>query len=304
MESLDQLLIEYRNTEGVGSAKSLPDFLRASGIEGSKLPATRQGIAEIYFLYSFSPANPITQFLTNDSRSARVEMKLRDLPADVGQATANNLKVLAESRFPDSAVEIGGMGAVIHIIHHEISSDLIFGFWNALAIIILILTIVFRSLRWSLVAAIPNLVPPILLLGFLAVTKTPIKPGVAIIFSIALGLAFNNTLFALNRLRTLRTKTKPMPVEKTFYYEANPCMVSTLVVMMGFSVFMFSYFSLNRTFGICMIVAILAGVLGDLIFLPALLKMAPWLLTMEIPFFGRLRDKFENRIREKATEKI
>jgi hypothetical protein len=60
--------------------------------------------------------------------------------------------------------------------------------------------------------------------------------------------------------------------------EGNPCLVATLVVMMGFSVFLFSYFDLNRTFGACMLVSILGGLLGDLIFLPALLKTAPWLL--------------------------
>ncbi|MFK9326078.1 hypothetical protein ACJEKX_24175, partial [Escherichia coli] len=57
---------------------------------------------------------------------------------------------------------------------------------------------------------------------------------------------------------------------------------STLVVMMGFSVFSFSYFEINRTFGECMIIAILAGILGDLIFFPALLRRFPGLLTWPI----------------------
>jgi hypothetical protein len=48
---------------------------------------------------------------------------------------------------------------------------------------------------------------------------------------------------------------------------------------MGFSVFLFSYFELNRTFGACMLVSILAGLLGDLVFLPAVLRAAPWLLA-------------------------
>src|ERR1700733_7778956 len=69
-----------------------------------------------------------------------------------------------------------------------------------------------------------------------------------------------------------------LPVAKTFHLEGNPCLVATLVVMMGFSVFLFSYFELNRTFGACMLVSIVAGILGDLVFLPALLKSAPWLL--------------------------
>jgi uncharacterized protein len=170
------------------------------------------------------------------------------------------------------------MGAVVHVIHNEISRELIFGFWQALFLIVILLALIFRSPRWALVAAVPNLIPPVVLLGFLAMTHTPIKPGVAIIFSIALGLAFTNTVYAMNRLRSLRRPGRRLPVVKTFHLEGNPCLVSTLVVMMGFSVFLFSYFELNRTFGACMLVSIVAGLVGDLVFLPALLKSAPWLL--------------------------
>jgi predicted RND superfamily exporter protein len=171
------------------------------------------------------------------------------------------------------------MGAVVHLIHNEISHDLIFGFWQALILIVILLMLIFRSLRWALVAAVPNLILPVLLLGYLAMTHTPIKPGVAIIFSIALGLAFTNTVYALNRMRELMKPGRRLPVARTFYLEGNPCLVATLVVMMGFSVFMFSYFELNRTFGTCMIVSILAGLLGDLAVLPAMLRAWPWLLS-------------------------
>ncbi len=51
--------------------------------------------------------------------------------------------------------------------------------------------------------------------------------------------------------------------------------------MMGFSVFLFSYFELNRTFGACMLVSLVAGLLGDLVFLPAMLKAAPALLEKQ-----------------------
>ena len=170
------------------------------------------------------------------------------------------------------------MGAIVHLIHDEISHELIFGFWQALLIAVILLGLVFKSARWALVASLPNLIPPIALLGYLSLTQTPIKPGIAIIFSIALGLAFNNTVYGLNRLRALRTSTRPLPVRKAFYLEANPCLVSTLIMMFGFSVFMFSYFSLNRTFGICMIVSILAGVIGDLVFLPGMISIFPRLL--------------------------
>jgi predicted RND superfamily exporter protein len=279
---MDHLLQDLRAMDGVGTAQSLPDFLRVPGLNDGQLPATRKAVAETYFLFGLSELNPLARYMTPDNRAARIEMKIHDLPSDQIHALLSRLNSRVHAEFSESEVQIGGMGAIVHTIHDELSHESIFGFWQALLLIVGLLAIVFRSLRWALVAAIPNLVPPVVLLGYLAVTHTPIKPGVAIIFSIALGLAFTNTVYALNRLRELRKAGKPLPLNKTFYLESNPCLVSTLVVMMGFSVFLFSYFELNRTFGACMLVSILAGILGDLIFLPALLKAAPWMLQGKV----------------------
>jgi predicted RND superfamily exporter protein len=278
---LDRLVAQIRTIKGVGTAQSIPDFLRTSGAgtDGlTPLPKSRSAIAEIYFLYSLSSHNPLRNYLTDDGRSARISVKLHDLPANYAQSLVDHLRERTHVEFPESRTQIGGLGATVHLIHYELSKDLIFGFWQAMFIIVILLAVIFRSLRWALVACIPNLVPPIALLGYLALTQTPIKPGVAIIFSIALGLAFNNTVYLMNRMRSLMRKGQALPVTKTFYLEGNPCLVSTLIVMVGFSVFMFSYFSLNQTFGACMVVSIFAGIIGDLVLLPALLKMYPFLL--------------------------
>lgn len=276
---LDKLTADLKLIRGVGSAISLPDFLKASRLHSNPLPQTRQAIAETYFLYSLSSTNPLAMYLTADNRSARIQLRIHDLPANQAESLLRRLRHRVIKEFPKSHVTLGGMGAMAHVVNDEISKELIFGFWHALGLIIILLTLIFRSPRWAVVAAAPNLIPPVILLGYLALTHTPIKPGVAIIFSIALGLAFTNTVYAMNRLRALMKKGGRLPVAKAFYLEGNPCLVATLVVMMGFSVFMFSYFDLNRTFGTCMLISIAAGILGDLIFLPAVLKLAPWLLT-------------------------
>lgn len=279
LRELDRLVQEFRQTPGVGSAMSLPDFIHpVEHLQHPILANSSKALSEIFFLYSFSEKDPIDNFLTDQKSSVRISLRLHDLKSDEMQRLVQQLQQKTQSRFPRFTVEAGGMGAIVHLIHDELSHELIFGFWQALLIAVILLGLVFKSARWALVASLPNLIPPIALLGYLSLTQTPIKPGIAIIFSIALGLAFNNTVYGLNRLRALRTSTRPLPVRKAFYLEANPCLVSTLIMMFGFSVFMFSYFSLNRTFGICMIVSILAGVIGDLVFLPGMISIFPRLL--------------------------
>lgn len=277
---LDALESKLRTLPGVGSVMGLPDLVMAANLSTTRLPASRSATAEVLFLYSMSAESPVKNFLSTDAASTRVSIRTRDLPADQLQTLVGQIKSEAESFFPGNEVRVGGMGATIHSLNNALSKELIFGFWHAMGVILVLLIVVFRSLRWALVACLPNLVPPAVLLGFLAITQTPIKPSVAIIFSIALGMAFNNTIYFLGRLKHMQKNSpnKTLNVEKTLWLEGNPCLIASLTLIAGFSVFMISYFAMNRVFGFYMLLSMLAALVGDLILLPTLIKSCPWLL--------------------------
>ena len=117
-------------------------------------------------------------------------------------------------------------------------------------------------------------------MGFLAALKVPIKPGIAIIFSISLGMAFDNTVYVLGRLKEmLKARSRErLPIGRVVAEETNPCLVASLCLFVGFSIFLFSYFPVNKMFGAFMLISIAAGILGDLVWLPSLIQRYPWLL--------------------------
>lgn len=284
LSQLDQLSEDLRSFEGVGSVVGLPDLVAAANINHSRLPASRSSTAEIFFLYSLADNSPLKNFLNADASNTRLSVRTQDLPGNQLEALVKKIETQVNQRFPKMTIAVTGMGSTIHHLNNELSHELIFGFWQSMAAICLVLMFVFRSLRWALIACIPNLVPPAALLGFLAVSETPIKPSVAIIFSIALGLAFNNTVYLLERLRAIqkRSNSRELEIEKTLWREGNPCLISSMTLLAGFSVFMASHFAMNRIFGFYMLLSMLAGLVGDLILLPTLLKSCPWLLTSVI----------------------
>lgn len=281
LAQLDDLVHRYRHYPGVGSAVGLPDLLAASNLTHTRLPASKASTAEILFLYSLSDQSPLKNFLSTDSSRTRIAIRAKDLPSNELNQLVAKFKRDARRSFPGFIVTATGMGSTIHALNNQLSKELIFGFWQSMFAIFVILIFVFRSVRWSFVACIPNLVPPAVLLGFLAISQTPIKPSIAIIFSIALGLAFNNTVYFLERLRGIQrnSRLQRLDVEKALWLEGNPCLISSLTLLAGFSVFLVSYFAMNRTFGFYMVLSMVAGLVGDLILLPTLLKSCPWLLT-------------------------
>lgn len=271
LKNLRAAIKESRKVDGVGSVLGVTDFFTG------EIPATQAGVAEDYFLYTLSPANPLKAFVDNEQKSARVAIRLRDLSSEKVDLVRAELRGIFAKHLPEMSLSEAGVAVAAHTVNRELARELVFGFWQSLVVIGLLLVFVFRSFRWALMACLPNLVPPAILAGALAITQTPVKPSVALIFSIALGLAFNNTVYLLTRLRRLQSEKNLsfLPLRRTLLEEGNPCLSESVLMFAGFLIFTASDFQLNQTLGAYMVLSIVAGALADLVFLPAVLKVFP-----------------------------
>jgi len=281
LHKLDAFAKKMRAHEFVGSVMGPQDLLRAAGrVQGRDLASSRAEAAEYAFLYSMGENDVFKSFVTVDGKAARLNLRLHDIPADKMKNFVAEVKAEAEGIFPGFTVTPAAMATTVHELNNELCFELIYGFWQALLAISIVLCCVFRSVRWTIAAALPNLVPVIVLLGALSIFGTPVKPGIALIFSIALGISFDNTVYLLGRLRLLRDRSKhgDINVMKAWYQEGNLCLFSSIALAAGFMVFLASFFALNQQFGFYMVVAITGGLLGDLIVLPAMLAAFPWMV--------------------------
>ncbi|GIL17024.1 MAG: hypothetical protein BroJett040_07750 [Oligoflexia bacterium] len=274
IQALRNVQTEIRKIPSIGGVYSPSEFLPQN------LPKKKAAISELFFLYSMSPEDPTRQYINPSADRIRLSIKFKDLPTDQLQLAQAQIDQQLTSTFPEVKIQKGGAAVYAHEINQKVSRKLVFGFWESIILIGTLLVLTFRSLRWALVACIPNAIAPILMIAGLAITKTPIKPSIALIFSISLGLAFNNTVYFLSRLKSL-VETKQLhflPLRRALSLEGNPCLFETFVMLAGFSIFLISQFQVNKLFGVLMVLSICLGFVGDMIFLPALLKFFPQLL--------------------------
>ncbi len=269
LHRLEKATQELRHFEGVGLAMSVPDFMPEGSLAG---PAV---IAETFFLFTLAPKNPLAHFLTEDGKSLRIALKLRDIPGMKLEETKRKILDRLDFIFPEINFSQGGLSSYAHPINNEVSHSLIYDFWQPLVLIGIFLIFMFRSFKWAVLSCLPNFIPPAALITVLAFSQVAVKPGIALIFSIALGFAFNNTLYVLSRLRSLSHEENAL--EKTMLQEGNPCLFESLIMFAGFSLFIFSDFTMNQTFGGFMLLSIVAGFAADLFCLPAMLKVFPGL---------------------------
>lgn len=278
MKKLDLLSKDLKKLNSVGSVITTADLLKKSSLKGSRLPASAAEASESLFLFSMAENDPTASYLNQLNHLTRLELRLKDTPFYSQQKDLEQSRYLIQKHFPGIRYNISGMGVSAHQLNSEMSKELIFSFWHAIVVIGFILVFVFRSYKWALVACLPNLVPPLALIAILAASRTPIKPSVAIIFSIAIGLAFSNTVYLLGKLKKVikeKNLVDYLPVKSMLISEMIPCLLATVLVASGFIVFTFSYFEMNKIFGVYMILSIFAGAFADLLFLPSFIKRYP-----------------------------
>lgn len=271
MQTLNAVAKLIREKRGVGSVITMADIMKTSGLRSGK---QRTSIAEAMLLLSMSNENPLTPFLSSDGLSTRLAIRIKDIPGSRMWHLVQEIRKTVRDYFPQAKVKLAGTAAYVHDINNAVSKDLLYGFWQAMLVIFVLLVLSYRSFAWALLACLPNLTPPSLLLGALATWQIPIKPGIAIILSISLGIAFNNTVYLLERMRQLMAKgiSYERSLIHTFWSEANPCFFSSIVLIVGFASFAVSFFKMNQLFGVFMVLSVLSGLLGDLVLLPALMQ--------------------------------
>lgn len=278
-ERLEKTIAMLRTKAIVGSAVSALDIVQLAQSKGAKF-------GDVLTLFEVAPKNPLKNFLRAEGSLTRISLRLRDFESRRFESDVESLIAIVhrESKADPAQTVRGGWGAYIHRMNRKLSESLVQGFWEALLAISLVLLIVFRSLRWALAAVIPSVLPPLLLLALISIFKIEIKPGLAVVFAISLGFAFINSIYLLKRVReTAQNENHGVVtakvIERAFWRESQSCLLASVTLIIGFASLCFSDFSVARSFGMAMVFSMVAGVVGDLVLLPALLRQFPNLLN-------------------------
>ncbi len=123
------------------------------------------------------------------------------------------------------------------------------------------------------IALIPNTIPVIWIFGGMGWLNIPIDIGSMMTASIALGVAVDDTIHFLSRYREQLGKSpdRKHAIALTYSHCAVPTLQAALISGLGLSVFAFSTFTPTQRFGWLMLCILLAGVVSELVILPALL---------------------------------
>lgn len=166
-----------------------------------------------------------------------------------------------------------GVIPLIYKAQRQLFRDLIRSFLTAFFVIALVMVVVLRSVRAGLLAMLPNVFPAVVVFGFMGWAGLLIEIGSVMTASAALGIAVDDTFHFLAWFR--RGVDEGMPRHKALHHAYRRCaraMLSTTVICSaGLIVFSLSTFMPIVHFAWLMVTLLAAALLGDLVFLPAML---------------------------------
>lgn len=167
---------------------------------------------------------------------------------------------------------ITGTNYLIDKSHEQLARQILNSLLTAIGLVSVLLGIYFRSFRITIIALVPNLLPLLLLGGCIYLFQIPIQLSTSIIFALAFGIVVDDTIHFLAMYRKALFEAVSNPLAYTLEHAGKGMINTSLVLVVGFSTFMFSSFGATFYLGIFLCLSLVIALLTDFLLLPLLLN--------------------------------
>jgi len=268
LDAIRTIDIMLRNEPLIGHPLSIHNFLDALPGEGDA--ANRMSMLELL------PPPLKRAFYTPELHTAQISFRVQDLGiaryGPVFEKIETELAALKATR-PEFDFTLSGSAVRRWRNLYQIVVDLAASLCTATLIIFAVLACVYRSLRIGLISIVPNMFPLAITGTYLVVTGQALELVSVCAFTVCLGIAVDDTIHVLTRFEEERKKTDDdhEAIRRSFTGVGTALIMTTVILVAGFSTVLFSDSRDHRIFATMGGLTIATALLGDLIFLPALL---------------------------------
>lgn len=239
-----------------------------------RLPESAAGIAQLQALYWIGGVDPTRAYVdsVDAPRELRLGMRIKNLYSSDFHTLEAAVRAEATAQLP-AGVELHLTGASLmsQLIQDTLTREMVSTVGTAFLAVMLLILLCFRSLRLALLALLPNLLPLLLIAGCMVLSGTALSLTTTMVFAIVFGISVDDTIHFVAGYAHRRDE--PQAVAKTLRETGSSLVLSSLALVLGFSVLLVSAFPANRTFGAMVAGTVVFALLGDLLLLPALLVL-------------------------------
>ena len=240
------------------------------------------GPLEMAILYSKLPddikKSIVTPYISIENNEARISLRIIDSNPNLNrkELLIKIQKDLEEKlNLNKDEFKITGILVIFNNLLQSLFDSQIKTLGITFAGIFILLLILFKSLSWSIVAAIPNFTAALFILGSLGLFNIPLDMMTITIASISVGIAIDNSIHYIYRFREefKINKNYKKTIEICHKSVGKAIVNASLTIVFGFSILIFSNFIPSIYFGIFTGLAMLTAMTLVLTLMPQLIAI-------------------------------
>ena len=265
--------LESRNE--IGKVQSIYSLIEMANL----INKDQLSIFELSVLYKEIPEeykeDLIDPFLSLDKNLVKISARVRD-----SENIERNQLIIDIQNFINletnniKEFKINGLLVLYNNMLQSLFDSQIKSFGIILLSIFAMFMILFKSIKLSIIAIIPNIMASFFILGLIGLLKIPLDIMTITIAAITIGIAVDNTIHYIYRIKEKKNDPKMKIIDlinKTHRNVGFAVLTTSLTISLGFSVLILSNFIPTILFGIFTSLAMIIAMIGVLITLPSLL---------------------------------
>lgn len=242
-----------------------------------KLPDSQDEVDEYVGLISaFGGDQALRQVVSKDGKLARMSARMTDVGTDSFGILRLKLDDFIAAHCDTSYFDYHLTGSAIlnetNVTH--LRTSLFSGLILAFVLIGALMGLLFKSWKMLLAGIIVNVIPLLVTAGVMGFAGITLKASTSIIFLIAFGIAVDDTIHFLSRLRLELSlgKTMEQAIDESIAGTGKAMILTSLVLFCGFIILLISDFGGTFSIGLFTALTLATALLSDLLLLPVMVR--------------------------------
>lgn len=233
-------------------------------------------IAQEILLFENSGSDDLEDFVDSQFSKARITMKMPWVDSVQYHGMLEELQLHLEKTLPAGVeVQLTGM---IPLLADTITAAITSAgesYAIALVLIGLMMIMLLGNIKLGLVSMIPNLFPVFFVIAFMVIFDIPFDLFTMLVGTIVLGLAVDDNVHFMHNFRRYYDEGKSVEeaVRLTLTGSGRAMLITTIVLSIGFYVYLFASMGNLFNFGLLAGTAIIVALAADFIVAPALMAL-------------------------------
>ena len=264
------------NLEGVGKVISFASVVRvAEELYGKKLEGLEMGV-----LYTKIPdtikKGVIDPYISIENNEARINLRILDSKKDLRRnklIKKINFDLENQLGLKRNEFKLAGVLILFNNLLQSLFKSQILTLGVVMAGITLMFLILFRNVTLSLIGVVPNFIAAFLILGIIGLLKIPLDMMTITIAAITIGIAVDNSIHYIYRFKEefQRKRNYNETLEICHNTVGVAILNTSITIVFGFSILVFSNFIPTIYFGVFTGIAMLLAMISVLTLLPKLI---------------------------------